>query len=392
MNLVDLEAASSKKKTAAELKLEQRVSKGSAEQMDAVKKVLETQIVDRYYYPDKMKFVASGAVVELLYQEEGDKKYAINPHAMGQMAERTGLPRKLVSDLRECKFGKDSSWQAALLAHNFNEMFHNREYKTAKGKDIKFLRRAVGNEVRGFQGSNYNRALATAPLLRVFIEKCGVYNARPVEAVTTSVKTILKCMLPYVFEPVDGEFIAIGVTFTNSDFGAARTGISSTIMRISSGSVSVAEDAFRRVHLGKAVEADDGEDLTISDETLKKELAAHESAIRDVIDGQLSYESVEKTLKAIEAAHSHGIEWYKLKNALTSVLAKKDIEFVENLLDFSKRGDDEMDLPPLTTDKHGEPQASAWWAANVVGWLASKEENEDKKQLMQQLAGSFVAK
>ena len=72
------------------------------------------------------------------------------------------------------------------------------------------------------QGRNFKRNLATAPLIKAFVEQCGTHQAGPVEATATDVKTVLKCMLPYVFEPVDGEFVAFGLTFCNSDFGAGR--------------------------------------------------------------------------------------------------------------------------------------------------------------------------
>jgi len=389
MNISDLQATSPGAKS-AEARLTARVQKGAHEQQQAIQAVVSTVIVDRYYYPEKMDFLVDGTAVKLTYAEESGKIYHIYNHAMGQMASIVDMPRKYASKLREGDFqGPHGTWTQELLAHNFNELFHKGAFETARGKKIKYLRRAVGDEIRGFQGANYKRSLATAPLLRAFIEQCAKHNAAPVEAVTTAVKTILKCMMPYVFEPVDGEFVALGATFLNSDFGAARTGVSTTVMRINSGTISVMEDSFSKVHLGKAVEADDESDLTISDETLRKELETHVSAIRDVVDGSMSYAAVDRTLKAIEAASTHGIEWYRLRTALSKVLAKKEIDLVKSLLDQGT--DDMMDLPPLATNSKGDPMATSWWAANVVGWMASKETNEDKKQDMQKLAGSLVA-
>ena len=388
MNIKDLEAIDSVKAQRAKDRLQKRVRAGAEQQKDAIEKAVNTVIVDRLYYPKKMHFVVSPTQdhIWLEYEVEQGKSYSIHNHALGQMAEVCGMPRIFASKLRRGDFDSTMRWQLELLCHNFNELFHERSYTDGKNRPLKYLRRAVGDQIRGFQGKNFKRSLKTADLLRVFIEECAGYRAAPVEAWTTDVKTTIKCVLPFVFEPIPGEFVAFGETFGNSDFGAGRLSVSSTLMRISSGTIQVLEDAMSKIHLGKVIEGDDT--MELSNETLEHELDAHKSGLRDVIRAQFDVNNIKSRLDAVRAAHDAGIDWYKLRGQLMKVLAKKDIEFVKSLLE---QGDDLIDLPPVTTGSDGNRKATNWWAANVVGWMANKEKDEDKKHSMQQLAGELVA-
>lgn len=390
MKIEDLEALDSYKAKEAKARLQSRVRVGAKQQQVAIQKAVETVIVDRLYYPAKMIFVVSdeSKSVKLAYETEEGKLYHIHNHAMSQMAEVCGLPHTFASKLRNREYSHDETkiWELSLLTHNFNTLFHERKYLDSKGKPYKYLRRAVGNQVRGFQGKNFKRSLRTADLLRVFVEECAKYRAEPVEAWSTDVKTTLKCVLPFVFEPIPGEFVAFGETFGNSDFGAGRLSISSTLMRISSGTIQVLEDAMSKIHLGKVIEGDDNVEL--SNETLEHELDTHKSGLRDVVAAQFGVDNIKSRLDAVRAAHEAGIDWYKLRGQLIKVLNKKGIEFVKALLE---QGDDLMDLPPVTTDTAGNRKATNWWAANVVGWMANKEPDEDKKYSMQQLAGELIA-
>ena len=379
-----LEATSSAKKARAEERLNQRVVAGAKQQHDAIQAAMSMVIVDRLYYPEKMEF-ASAPLSEqqmLLRYKEEDKAYFIHSHALGQMADVAGIARPYVNRLRD-----GNQWERELLSHNLNELFHKGEFVDARGNKKRYLRRVVGDEVRGFQGRSFGRHLATAPLLRTFVETCGEFQAGPIEAVTTSVRTILKCVTPYIFEPIPGEFVAFGVTFGNSDFGAGTMEVNGTVLRVSSGTISLTENALRRVHLGKAIEAGDNEDIEISDETVTKELETHQSAVRDIVRSQLGVPAIERTLAAIQKAHQNGIEWYRLQSSLQKVLAKKEIEFVRGLVE---KGDDLMDLPPLSKDSSGDTVATGWWASNVVGWIASKEEDADRKHALQRLAGKLA--
>jgi hypothetical protein len=338
--------------------------------------------------PKKMSFqlnTGSGIGKPLLlagYAEE-DKVYSVHNNALGQMANKVGIPYQLAHALRDgVDYDEHGWWKQGMLIHMLNEMFAKENLSTS------YLRRAVGTEIRGFQGKNFKRTLATAPLLRSFIEECGGHQAGPVEASTTDVRTVIKCVMPHIFEPIKGEYVAFGATFGNSDFGSGKCTVAGTILRANSGTISVLENAFDKMHLGKTLTMDDSIDLEISPETEAKEIAVHQSAIKDVVRSVLSPQAVDKSLKRIVLANSHGIEWYRLRTSLSKVLSKKQLDLVKTLMET---GGDLADLPPVSVDKDGDPMATKWWAANVVGWMANTEDDEDKKARMQSLAGDLVA-
>jgi len=382
MEYKDIEAIDSNRKTRAMDRLKSRIQVGAEQQELAIRRALSMVITDRMWNPSGMLFaVDKENQIRVTYTTEPGKVYRIHNHALGQMASVIDVARQYVSKL---KTGK--SWRQELLAHILNQHFSKEEFLTAKGKPISYLRRAVGDEVRGFQGRNFGRTLATAPLLKTFVEECGRWQAGPIEGHTTDIATMLKCAMPYIFEPVRGEFIAFGVAFANSDFGAGKLAISGVVLRISSGTLTVTDDAMSRVHIGKMLGNDDEADVILSDETIGKELDAHRSAVADMVKSVLAPASVDRTLKMIQAADKHGIEWHRLRTTLAKVLNKAEIDFVKQLL---TNGDDLMDLPPVHRDGD-ERTATAWWAANVVGWFANKEDDAERKHALQTLAGEVM--
>lgn len=384
MDYTDLEAIASAKRAQAYARLNERVRVGASLQEVAIKSALATVIVDRIWYPPKMSFSLSvpnsnvGAL-RVMYKED-HQVFRLHNHALGQMASIFDIARTYITKLRE-----GTQWKKELLVHILNEHFSKEVMTTAKGEPLGYLRRAVDNEIRGFQGRSFGRSMATAPLLRTFVEECGRFRAGPLEAHTTDIMTTLKCVLPFIFEPIAGEFVAFGISFSNSDFGAGKLAVAGLVLRISSGGIAVTENALNKIHIGKVISAD--EEFTVSEETTSKELEAHKSAIKDVVASVVSPESVKRSLDLIVLASKHKIEWYKLRTSLSKALSKKELELVKTLLE---QGDDLMDLPPIQGQRDEERVATKWWAANVVGWFAGKEENAERRHELQELAGELL--
>ena len=383
----DLESQS-QRAAAARGRLHQQVTKGAEAQMRILERVTKAVIIDRLEYPIAMSFfIGKGGELRLSYKHSRSGKpddVAIHSHALGQLASATDLlPRLYARKLNV----EDVDWMMSLLEHNFNEVYHNVEFLDRKGAPKKFLHRTVDGVLRGFMTQSYNPFLVTPPLIRAFIETCAQFDAGPVEAHVSDIKIVLKCMLPYVFEPVDGEFVAFGCTFANSDFGAGSLGILPTCSRISSGTVSVLDNGYRRVHLGRVLK---DADFVMDSDTAKSELETHQKAIKNAVSEQLKPENIKKLIRAIQLAHEEKIEWYKLKGTLQKILVKEELQLVEVLL---KSGNDSLiDLPKPGQDDDGNPTATAWWASNVVAWMSRKEDDLDRKQKMQTLAGSLLGK
>lgn len=304
-----LEARDGAKKNTAMALLRSQVRLGVAQQSDVIQKAMSTVITDRLVMPKALFFQHRDGVnpcVALGESTVAENWYSIHAHAMGQIADVSGITRTYVSRLRS-----PMPWKQELLDYNLNQLFTHEEFTGRSGAPKRFLVRTVGQEVRGFLSQNFNYRLVTAPLLRTFIEACALHEAGPTEAQSTDVRCFIKCVLPCVFEPIDNEFVAFGVTFSNSDFGAGRLKLSGVVMRISSKTTSVLEDSYSRTHLGSVIQ---DSDIEMSDDTKLKELETVRGAIKDTVNGILSFETLERNIKAIQIAHEKEIPWYKLKD------------------------------------------------------------------------------
>lgn len=357
--------------------LMQRTGKGEVECDRLLTQVANMHIVDKLVPPARINIFCKEGKPR--FTIEGGGHQTIHTHALGQMCSVIGFPRTYATRLQQ-----GDEWEQALFEHNMNELFHKGAYLDRRKQPTRFLVRSVGDEVRGFLSRSFNRHLASLPLLRGFVYACGQVNARPVEATTSPVSFSLKSFLPFVFEPVEGEFIAFGASWSNSDFGAGRMRVSLCIMRILSATVGVLEDSLSRVHIGSIIQ---DSDLEVSDETAAKEVEAQVSAIHDTVKQQLAPESVNRLCTAIAAAHDESVPWHRIKSELGRLLQKKELEDIKTLLESDN---DVIDLPPVGKTSSGEPIATRWWASNVVGWMATKEPNPDRRGDLQALAGDLL--
>lgn len=381
--MTQYDISDSAKSSVAKDRLEVRFRIGGQEQDRLVRQVAALHIRDRLVPPRKTFFLFTSSGPRVSYSLDDTLGIPIHHHALWQMCSVAGMPRVFVQRLMR---GED--WERELLRHNMTELFHQGSYLDRSKNPTKFLHRLVGEnggqELRGFLSRNFNRHLASLPLLRGFVEACEEVGARPIEASSGSVRFSLKCFLPYVFEPIDGEFVAFGVTWSNSDFGAGRLKVSLALMRISGGTIAVLEDTMSRIHIGSVIQ---DSDLEVSEETAIKEVDTQVSAIRDAVRLQLSHDAVNKLLVALAKASEEHIPWHRLKSELNR-LQKSEIEDIRKMLESGI--DDIIDLPPPGRDESGEPIATRWWASSTLGWLASREQDADKKADLQSLAGDIL--
>lgn len=384
-DIQDLKARVSDASTAARHKLENRITRSEQQQNDILSEVMKHVITDKLVSPQAMDFVWPSPGVDLCVRfsasgTAGELK-RIHRHALGQMADVSGITRTYLSRLHESK----DDWMHELLVYNLDELFSRGTFLDRKGNIKRFLVRTTNDQIRGFLSQNFNRKLTTAPLLRSFVEKCRELNAGPVETTATDVRVSVKYMLPYVFEPVGGEYVAFGVTFGNSDYGAGRLSVSGSIQRINSGTTAVLDDKYSRTHLGSVIQ---DSDIEMSQATADKELDTVRSAIGDAVTTLLGREMLERNLKAIQVAHTAEIPWYKLKVKLSTLLGKEDIDLLDHML---HGGATVIDLPAIDLASSGDGDSpSAWWASNAVGIFADKESDPDRKAALQTMAGQLM--
>jgi hypothetical protein len=359
-------------------RLQSRVAVGVKEQKALIDRVVAMVIRDKLVAPSAMKFDVVDGHLSLVYPNE---RCTIHRHALNQLAAKVELPMGYVSKLNDGPQPDSWTWKRELLAHNLRELYSKTSFYD-KGGSPKFLHRIVGTELRGFLSRRFNRHLASAPLLRSFLDTCQEVGAEPVEAIATDVRLGMRCFLPYIFEPLPGEYIAVGADWSNSDFGAGRLSVSICLWMAASDRSAVLDKAISRVHIGSVIE---DADIEMSDDTYLKEAETQAMAIADTVRSQLSVESVERLLEAVVLAREEEIPWYRLRGQLARFLNKKEMESLKQCLD-----DEVIDLPPVGKDDQGRPLANAYWAMAALSKLASKTDDQDRKIELQHAAGSLI--
>lgn len=358
-------------------KLRDRLMTGEAHQQKLINEVAALVIRDRLVAPTQMRLHPADGSSKLVIRYQGQDPCTIHRHALNQLAAKVNVPMTYVNHLSS---DSAENWKAELLGHILTQSFHKTEFYDRAG-DPRFLHRIVGNELRGFLSRRFNRQIASAPLLRAFLGACQEIDAYPVDATATPVKLALRCFLPHVFEPVQGEYVCLGVEWSNSDFGAGRLQVALTMWAPSTDRFTVLDHTLSRVHIGSIIE---DSDLELSEETASKEAETQALAIRDAVKKQLDVESVETVLKAVHVAATEAVPWHRIKGNLARYLGKKELESLKAALE-----QEILDLPPPIR-VNGEIQPTKWWASSALSWLASKETDPDKKMELQHAAGSFI--
>jgi hypothetical protein len=371
---------------AAEQRMRKRFLAGEKEEAQLIEQVARNVIVDKLVPPKAMEFFASTQLTparkEVMLAYSGSSTMRIHRHAFNQLCAKVGFP---ISYANQLDVETETGWRKELLCHNLNELFHKPEWSDRSGP-TRFLHRIVGDELRGFLSHRYNRHLASAPMLRTFVDNCRSAGARPIDATSTHVRISLKYLIPKVFEAFPGENVCFGTEFGNSDFGAGRLTVRSTIWRATSGTSSVLDEVFGKTHIGSVIE---DSDIEMSDDTAHKEVVAQQGAIRDAVKQQLQEKTIERLLKAIRLAHEEEVPWSRLRPQLAKFLSKADQDWMESLV--KGNATNIIDLPPIHRTFPDDPATpNIYWASACLGALADKSENTDRKLELQKEAGRLL--
>lgn len=366
-------------------RLARLITQGKQQEEAIINQVTKMVIKDYLINPSRMEFSTTkpGAKVKPEVRVSIPSPSFVEPlqihrHAYRQMAGKINFPILYGDNL--LTNDEDSEWKAELLTSNLNTHYQKSTFKDRSG-DPRVLFRVVGNEVRGFLSRRFNRHIASGPLLKAFLEACHEVQLIPTQATCSPIKLSLKTIIPYVFEAAPGIHVCLGLNWTNSDFGAGRMTISSTLWSPTTGGFTVLDHVLSRVHIGSVME---DSDMEVSEETARKEIIAQRSAIKDAVIGQLSTPNVRRILKAIQVASEEEVPWYRLKGQLAKLLAKGDVDRLKDCVDNGV-----MELPPVRV-VDGQPVLSKWWAVSAIGWLSERTEDPEKKLDLQAASGSFL--
>lgn len=380
---------------AAQLKLKTLLTQNKSRARELVEIVQSTVIDDYTREPKDIAFWTKSRTYEgefdlpstivLSFARSKHPYYRIHPHALGQISTRLQIDNSYV---RKLNIESPDNWRRLLLRHNFNELLHNTEFSKRGEGPMRFLLRFVGDELRGFMSRSYGRHLASKPMLAAFLSACNAAGAEPADAIATAVRSSLSCYLPVVFEPTPKEFVAVGVRWANSDFGAGRLTVSLCMMSIARGSSVVLSDEYARRHIGSIIQDDDL--LEVSDTTAAKEVEAAASAITDAVDNLLKPDSVRRLMSAIERAHEQRVDWATLRRDLKKFLYEYELEVVDRAASTESAAVAGLDLPPPGVGADGKPLPTKWWTMNVLAFLADNAQDNERRIELQQEAGRFL--
>lgn len=346
-------------------KLQADIAQGLKSARHTVEHVLSTVPQDAIVRAGALRFEANGR----LYVSAGEDRWGVHPHAVNQIAERAGVPTAYANKLLAS--GEDDAWKRELLAHILHTHYGH------EGGDTKYLVRALPSggkpEIRGFLSDRYRR-LDSRPLMEAFITEAEKLRAVPVRGTVTDVAMNLKVLLPTVFEPIEGEIIGIGCELSNSDFGAGRLNIRSTLWRGWCSNLAAMEDTFAKVHIGRQLP----DEIELSKTTYELDTAANVSAVRDITQALLAPAKVEGVMDLIRRAAEEKVDWAKVSRRLTSILTKGEQAKVRE----SFESDSDVSHLPA-----GE---SVWRLSNAISWLAKGAEKDERRLELERLAGEVL--
>lgn len=365
---------------AAKVRMDKRFAMGKQQEQMLVDIVTRTVIVDKLVPPKAMGFYCNDTGLRIKYGQEGPE-VGVHTHALNQLCAKVQVPMNYANMLvAGPAFKKD------LLAYSLEALFCEQDWVERGGQPMRFLHRIVGGELRGFLSRRFNRHLASAPLLRAFVDECFAAGAKPVEASSSPVRNALKCLLPTVFEAFPGEYIGLGVEWSNSDFGSGKLKVMQTVWRVNTGTASVLDEGLGKAHIGSVIE---DSDVDMSDDTAQKEVAAQQGAVRDHVKEFLKEATIERLLAAIRTAHEEEIPWSQLKARLAGVLGKENIDWMQGILDAKVASI--IDLPPLSYGPGGNLVPNLYWASSAVSAVAAKTDDADRRLELQREAGKLLA-
>jgi len=362
---------------------------GRQSAVDIWEKAKKMVIVDANVYVNDMHFDSTSDPGNLQYRPvvgEQQYLYGLHSHALRQMATEVGIPATFVTTLTS-----GETWELEELSFLLNERFHRLEFKQRSYVDrASFTNRIVDNQVRGFVSPSFKLWLSTPHMLEAFALKAAQFNAMPVEATGSALRFNFRSFLPHVFEPKDGEFIAIGASLANSDFGAGLLRVNLDVIRLAgSSSISCVKTIYHRSHGGGARKDQDTSSAFVSTETFQKLVAAAQAEVGDAVAEALHPDKVNELLDTVAKAMTKQISWHTLKEYFAGKLSQSEIKIIEDLLEKQNQS---AFLPQLTYDADDKAIIDLWWASNAVGQVADGTPDLDRKADLRDAAGKLLTR
>jgi len=313
---------------------------------------------------------------------------SIHSNAMTQLADKCGMSMAYIRHLQDearaiarnqeeqrQKHGafipadQAPNWASSLLARSLTEHAAN-----VLG-DNRFLVRSLNGQMRGFLSDKFRR-VDCRPGLDTLLGVSNKVGALVTDAIVTDTRASVRILIPRVTEIAPGEFVVLGLSWSNSDYGRGAQSISMFAMRLWCYNGAVLETGLRQIHLGARL----SEDITYSDRTMRLDAEATSSAMRDTANVFLSDAKIAETAQLLTAAASENID---AKTKLADLRKRLGKGIAEKVGEAFNRPDVE-ELPPGNT---------TWRWSNAISWVAKQPETDIETRLdLEKEAGVVLAK
>ena len=250
-----------------------------------------------------------------------DGVFSLHDNAIGQLAERMGVPKRYLKDLAGGEL-----WARQLAATVLNE-------HSGWTQRSRVLVRTVGTQVRGVLSDSYRR-LNSVEILTAFVQEAAGQGAVISDAYMNDTKVWAETILPKpIVVPTanNGDVVIFaGARFSTSDYGDGAVDMRAFLLNGACLNGMVRESVMKQVHLGSKLP----DNLAISQRTYELDTATTVSAVRDLTKGLFSRETLERKAYEIQGASEIEVDAEREIKKLTKDggLLKQEGQEVERLL------------------------------------------------------------
>lgn len=262
-------------------------------------------------------FSANGS----LRMEMPDGQFTLHDNAIGQLADRMGIPQRYLRGL-----ASGEPWAKQLAATLLNE-------HSGWTQRSRVLVRTVGKQVRGVLSDSYRR-LNSVEILTAFVQEAADQGAVISDAYMNDTKIWAETILPTpltVPTANNGDVVIFaGARFSTSDYGDGAVDMRAFLLNGACLNGMVRESVMKQVHLGSKLP----DNLQLSQQTYELDTKTTVSAVRDLTKGLFSKDNLMKKAIEIQGASEIDVDFEHELKRLTrdGGLLKQEGKEVEKIL------------------------------------------------------------
>ena len=250
-----------------------------------------------------------------------DGQFSLHDNAIGQLAERMGIPQRYLRSL-----ASGEPWAIALAAHLLNQ--HSDWTQRSR-----VLVRTVGQQVRGVLSDSYRR-LNSVEILTAFVQEAAGQGAVISDAYMNDTKVWAETILPtplVIPTAKNGDVVIFaGARFSTSDYGDGAVDMRAFLLNGACLNGMVRESVMKQVHLGSKLP----DNLKLSNKTYELDTKTTVSAVKDLTKGLFSKDNLMQKAIEIQGASEMDVDLDHELKRLTSNggLLKQESKEVEKIL------------------------------------------------------------